>query len=161
MRYRDDLAKKKVSKVRHLIIQNPSVIGPDAEMRELMYKINEDLRTRHVYVVDKDNRLIGSIRMNSVVQYLFPYCDVLTPGIIMNTEYSRNIFESKVSEFMRKHPLFVKENNTLEECANIFIEEKINELPVVADDMTLIGQISMHEIIRDYKNYFGEQEKSQ
>jgi len=156
MKYRNDLAKKKVSEVRHLIIASPSSISGDADMKELMYKMNEDLRTRHVYVVDKENKLTGSIRMNAIVQYLFPYCAILTPGITISSDLTPNLFATKVSEFMRKNPFFVKEDYTLEECANIFISEKINELPVVTDDMTLIGQISMHEIIKDYKNFFTE-----
>jgi len=150
MRKENQLENKKIGNIRNLIVKDPTVIDKDAEMLEVLRKMNEDLRTRHLYVVDKDNKLVGSVRMNSIVQYLFPYASVLTIGVQLQSDLGNNLFSKKVSDIMRREPFYVKEDDTLGDCAEVFISEKINELPVVKDDMTLIGQINIHEIIEDY-----------
>jgi Mg/Co/Ni transporter MgtE len=124
-------------------------------MDVLMDKINEDLKTRHVYVVDEDNKLIGSVRMNSIVQYLFPMGAVLSAGVFSADHLKVNLFSTKVSDIMKKDPFSVKEESELASVAVIMIKEKINELPVVDDDMKLIGQVNVYEMIEAYKTING------
>ena len=151
MKYRNSLIEMKVGEIMHLAVNNPTIIKADADMKELLFSINKDLRTRHVYVVNEEDKLIGSVRMNAVVKYLFPYCAAITSGISLSTRSTLNLFPDKVSDFMNKDPFFIKENDLLETCAKVMIEEKINELPVVDDNMKLIGQVNVYEMIEGYK----------
>ena len=51
---------------------------------------------------------------------------------------------------MDDSPRFVKEATSLSDMANILVQEKINELPVVDDQMHIIGQLSLYEITTAY-----------
>ena len=148
---RNSLGKMQVFEVRNLVVETPTTIGPNENMDELLVKINEDFKTRHVYVVDKADKLIGSVRMNSIVQYLFPMGSVMSSGLSTIGNMEINFFSHKVSDIMKRDPFFVKEDAALSSIARLFINEKINELPIVESDMTLIGQINVYEIIEAYK----------
>ncbi|MCF6174560.1 MAG: CBS domain-containing protein [Victivallaceae bacterium] len=151
MEKRNFLGKMAISEVRNLIVKKPTTIKLNANMDELLKKVNEDLKTRHVYVVDDDNRLVGSVRMNSIVQYLFPMAAVLSSGVTSTTKLNVNLFSVKVADLMKQDPFSVKESTSLSKMAIIMIKEQINELPVVDEDMTLIGQVNVYEIIEAYK----------
>jgi CBS domain-containing protein len=145
------LKKMEAKDIRSLLIENPSIISQDAPINELLAKINEDLRTRHVYVVDKENKLIGAVRMNSIVQYLFPMSAIIqqTTDDIHHLS-SVNFQAGKVFEIMNKNPSYVFESTNLAEMATILMKEKINELPVVDKDMKIIGQVNVYELILAY-----------
>jgi Mg/Co/Ni transporter MgtE len=151
MEKRNFLGKMAISEVRNLIVKNPTTIKLNDNMDELLKKVNEDLKTCHVYVVDDHNKLIGSVRMNSIVQYLFPMAAVLSAGTTSTTKLNVNLFSVKVADLMKQDPFSVKESTSLSEMAIIMIKEQINELPVVDEDMTLIGQVNVYEIIEAYK----------
>ena len=148
---RHQLAKIKIEEIMDLVVATPTTIKADADIDDVIIKINDDLKTRHVYVVDDENRLIGSVRMNTIVQYLFPLGAIFTAGITTYNNLNVNIFSKKVSDVMKKDPFYVKPNAQLSEIASIMINEKINELPVVDDDMKIVGQINVYEIIEAFK----------
>ena len=151
MEKRNNLGRMSISEVRNLIVKEPTTIHLNDEIDELIKKINENLKTRHVYVIDDNRKLIGSVRMNSIVQYLFPMAAILSAGITSTTKLDVNLFSYKVADIMKQDPFSVKEDSKLGDIAMIMIKEKINEFPVVDDDMRLIGQINVYEIIEAYK----------
>ena len=67
-----------VADISHLVVEDPSRIGPDANLHELLETMVADLRTRNVYVVDADQRLIGCVRMERIVEQLFPLQAIVT-----------------------------------------------------------------------------------
>jgi len=150
MKRRMQLGNMKVKEVQHLLVENPSVIKEDATIEQVLAKINEDPRTRHVYVVDNCNKLIGSVRMNTVVKDLFPITAIVD-GL---DDVSHDCFVSfgvkTVNSIMNEKPLFVKGETLLSEMAKILMHEKINELPVVDDEMKVIGQVNVYEVIKAY-----------
>jgi len=119
--------------------------------------VNEDLKTRHVYVIDEDNILTGSVRMHSILKYLFPYSSKLTNGLTMEAGSVYNVFASEVAEIMKKDPFYVTDDDRLDKAAEIMLREGINELPVVDDNMKLVGQINVYEIIEAYKDFYAKQ----
>ena len=149
---KENLLKKMTAKdIRSLLIDKPSIISQDAPINELLAKINDDLRTRHVYVVDKENKLIGSVRMNSIVQYLFPMSAMIHQTAEDPHHFcSVNFQADKVSEIMNPTPSYVSESTNLAEMAKILMKEKINELPVVDKNMIIIGQVNVYELILAY-----------
>lgn len=144
------LGRKTVSEVKDLLVKNPTVVRLNDSLDSVCASVVHDPKTRHVYVVDDDNRLLGSIRMNTMVEYLFPYTTMV--------EQSSKILKGKAvgpdathaEDVMDEKPLHVKESTTLSEVARIFMRERINELPVVSDDMVIIGQVNFYEIIIGY-----------
>lgn len=51
---------------------------------------------------------------------------------------------------MDESPRFVRKSTSLRDMAGILMQEKINELPVVDDDMHIVGQINIYEVFMVY-----------
>ncbi len=151
-----------VRDVRELIVKQPTTISPDASLRELLAKYNEDLRTRHVYVVDADSKLLGVVRMNTIVRFLFPYAAVAEEGASTAYEMALNPniqtvviegadpLEMTAENIMNDDPYSVTEDTQMHDLAKILIRDVINELPVVDTTGKIIGQINVYEIIDEF-----------
>ncbi len=153
------LSDLKVKDVMELVIKEPGYVTLKNTIIDLLKKIIEDPRKRHVYVVDENMKLIGVIRMNYIVQYLFPFEAMLdsTDEYIVRNFF--NFEEDKIEDIMNSNPRYVKKETQLGDVAKIFMEEKINELPVVDDNFKLIGQINVFEIITAYLNQITNRDK--
>ena len=153
MRIRNKLKEKTVNDIRRLAVTTATTANPEESIESIILKINNDLSTRHVYIIDETNTLIGSFRMNSVLKYLFPYSADITNGISLSNDLFDNILAIKASELMRRDPLYVIDTYKIDDCAELMLREGINELPVVDENMKLIGQISVFDIIEAYKKF--------
>jgi len=142
----DDLT---VADVRHLLVEHATVIKQHQPMRMLLEKLIEDPRKRNVYVVDDENVLIGSVRMNAVVESLFPLSAVLEYSGLLTME-SFHLVGSTVDDIMDEKPCFVSESTSLSDMARILMREKIDELPVLDGQHRVIGQINVYEVIAAY-----------
>jgi CBS domain-containing protein len=150
------LGALRVRNVRELIVSKPTTIGPDESIIALLTAINDDKRTRHVYVVDEQNRLLGSVRMLSVVEYLFPFSAALERGgglIGCSVDWT----DKMVRDLLNYHPFMVNEVDQLVDAARIMMREKITELPVIDTDGRVIGQINMYEIIEAFLQGMGQE----
>jgi predicted transcriptional regulator len=82
----------------------------------------------------------------------------LLAGILMIREHGSELtignlanFEAEtVQDLMNENPHFVKESTSLSDMANILIQQKNNEFPIVNDDMRLVGQVNVYEMIMAY-----------
>ena len=149
------LGNMKVSDVKHLLVMDPVVVSPDQAIDELLATMIKDPKKRYAYVVDKKGRLIGSVCMNDVVKYLFPFEAVVESSTEMLVgKYA--YFETKtVGDIMNDSPRFMKEDTLLSDMADIMVQENINELPVVDDKMHIIGQLSLYEVTTEYLKKVG------
>ena len=146
------LGRKKVRDVQHLLVKDPTLVSPDADLDSVCASIVSDPKTRHVYVVDENRKLLGAIRMNKMVEYLFPYTAMVEQGTKILKGKSTSPDAKIAADVMAETELYVKESTRLSEVARIFMRERINELPVVDDDMVVTGQINFYEIIIGYLN---------
>ena len=67
-----NLASLKVRDIDHLLVVEPSWVYESASIDEVMQKMLADLRTRWIYVIDAQKKLLGGVPMNAVVEFLFP-----------------------------------------------------------------------------------------
>lgn len=139
-----------VSDVCELVVENPSAIGPDAPLVELLEKMVEDIRTRHVYVVDDHRHLQGVVRMHMVTGLLFPLQALGTVMSDVNLLRYVNLSGQFVRDVMNTSPLSVRADTSLHDMARVLLEEDLTELPVVDEKNRLIGQVNMYEIIKAY-----------
>ena len=144
------LGHLQVKDIRHLLVENPASVPAGAPLRDVLAKMTEDLRTRQVYVVDNEGRLIGAVRMNSVVEYLFPLEATLEHDKGLYVAYFPKIGAQTAADLMVSPPIRVTEETTLGEMSRLLMEEGINELPVVDEQERLIGQVNMYETINAY-----------
>lgn len=139
-----------VADVWDLVVDNPTTIGPDAPLVELLERMVEDVRTRHVYVVDAQRHLIGVVRMTMVTELLFPLqalsAELSEPYLFRQVRLGGQT----VRDVMNSEPRSVRADTGLQDLARVLIEERITELPVVDKTMRLIGQVNMYEIITAY-----------
>lgn len=139
-----------VGDIRRLLVENATVITLDKNHRDLLAKMIEDPRTRHVYVVDDRGVLIGSVRMNTIVEYLFPLSSAIERGGAQTIGSLAMFASGGIEELMNEDPCFVEESTSLSDVARIMIREKVNELPVVDNEHRVIGEVNVYEIIAAY-----------
>lgn len=151
MQIKANLNKKQVKDVCRKLISMPAVVKQNATMNEVLKSVMDDTRTRHAYVVDETDKLVGEILMNSLVEFLFPYVAMVTTPIAANATEVFRWGANLAGEIMDTEPSYVTEDSSLAEAAKIFLRDKINELPVVDSEMHLVGQISFYEIIMEYQ----------
>jgi CBS-domain-containing membrane protein len=135
----------RVADVRHPPVARPAVITPDQSIRRLLQLILEDPRTHHAYVVDRDGRMIGTIRLDALVRFLFPHESVDTSE--GTGEMLRVLSADCAGDIMQEDFRWVKDSTTLEELVKIMIEDRVDELPVVDEQMRPVGEIGMIDVI--------------
>ena len=147
----EKLSKIKVKDIMHLIVKKSATISKDSSLDQLLSKILEDTTSRHVYVVNEGNKLIGSVRLNNILKFLFPAIslqentDVFEIGSYM--EYSN---AQKVEDVMNTVCSYTFDDTMISDVIRIMIREKTNELPVVDKEFRVIGEINVLEIIMYY-----------
>jgi len=135
-----------VADIRELWVERPPAVFPSCPVELVLAKIHEGPRTRHVYVVDADNLLLGSIRMSAVLGYFFPQT-ALGEGL---RQGGGSDGAPAAADMMDDNPFYVEPHTQVSFMAKIMINERINELPVVDGDKRLIGQVNMYEVIAAY-----------
>ncbi len=144
----EKLLNVRVSDISKLIVKEPAVVRYDTTIKQMLETVIKDTRSRHAYIVDDNNKLIGSIRLNNIIQFLFPTTILMedreSPRLCSFLDYSE---ASKVKEIMNNKPVFVYENTPLPKMVTLMRQELINELPVVDKQMHVIGEVNVLEII--------------
>lgn len=139
-----------VNDIDHLLVPNPASVSAHASMKDVLEKMTEDLRTRQVYVVDSENCLVGTVRMHSVVEYLFPYDAILELNKSLYSAYLPKMGAKTAADLMISPAVRVTKETTLGDMAGLLMKEGISELPVVDEKEHLIGQVNMYEVITAY-----------
>lgn len=145
------LSESLVKDIDYLVVKNPTTVHKNAPIKEVLKSIVSDLHTRHAYVVDDKGKLIGSIRVNYIIQYLFPTVTLLENREIPQMGTFMEFYNAKTAEdIMNANPVSVYQNSTLGELVKLMTEEKINEIPVLDENDKLIGEANILEIIMHY-----------
>jgi CBS domain-containing protein len=107
-------------------------IAPDASVFEAI-QLMADKRVGALMVVDR-NELVGVISERDYAR-----------EIVLKDRASR---DTPVSAIMTQRVLYVRPQQTLEECMALMTEKHLRHLPVL-DDGRLIGVISIRDVIKD------------
>lgn len=145
------LSNAKVKDISKLIDVNPALVTPDTSIRKTLEKIIVDTRSRHAYIVDENNVLIGSIRMNNVIHYLFPTVSLMQEKETFNiSSFLEYTSAQKAGEIMNQRPVYVYEDSLISDMVSIMTRERINEMPVVDEQKHVIGEINILNVIVYY-----------
>ena len=145
--HEENLEKVLISEIHNLIVEDPTVINKDTCINEIMSAIVSDTRSRHAYITDEDGKLIGSIRTNHIIQYLFPTIFLKENNLMQISSFLEFSNAKTAEDIMNKNPNYVFEHTSIQRLIEIMISEKINELPIVDKDLKLIGEVNVMEII--------------
>ena len=141
------LAHMRVAEVHGSIVTTAATVAPDASIAELLEKILEDPRTRHVYVVDEAGRLLGSVRLVAVLRHLFPYTSLPDAERASPSELLRYLAAATAAEIMNPAPRYVTEDASMLEVVRLMVEENLGELPVVDAGRRVVGEVNFLEIV--------------
>ncbi len=132
----------KVKSVRCLITKDASTVKKDADAMTTAKEIVKDPKTRSVYVVDSDNKLLGIIPAMNFTQYLFYE---YVPDEFFYYKAIRPIEEITAEDIMLP-PVYVKEEDTLDTAFQKMFSENLKELSVVDDEMHVMGDLNILEL---------------
>lgn len=148
-----NIKQKKVGDIRNLIVGEASSIKDDQKISELFECFLKDERTRHVYVLNAEGVIVGSVRLNDLVELIAPYIDFLRDE--MFNRFMSEFTQKKVSDIMLKDFLSLQESSSISEMVDIMVDNKVNELPVIDDHKRIIGEVNFLELIK----YFSDNER--
>lgn len=129
------------------------------DLVEDVIKILMDKNISGVPVVDEENHVIGIVTEGDLIyrskKLKIPTFFSILDGYVF-LESTKTIEKQlkkmvgyRVEDVMTTEVITVEEDQTVEEVATLMTKEKINRVPVVAEDK-LVGIISRRDIIRSY-----------
>ncbi len=153
-----------VGDICQLITKKPSVVSLETTMFDVISTFFDDMRLRHVYVLDRHNVLQGMMRMRDMLRYFFPGVSIQEIGfdpawafrmnLLTNTIGTLGMEEPKkrqVADIMDAEPRAITRGMELREAARMMIRDDVNELPVVDDMFRLEAELSVYEILHYFR----------
>jgi len=121
----DSWLKVKVKDINQLIVKNPSTLNETSSLKDLLEEIVKDAKSRHVYIVNYQNKLIGSVRLNNTLQYMFPTISLLNENDVFQIG-SYQVYSSakSIKDIMTANPSFVYEDTLLSEMVKLWSVKK-------------------------------------
>jgi CBS domain-containing protein len=123
----------------------PAVVPAEASLREVAHKMVEDLKTREVYVVDRERRFLGVITLRRLARWAFAS---ELPGELSPTELLDFLSSKTAGDLALRKPAYVREEDTLERLLGVMFRYDINEIPVVDAEGRIVGNLNMLELLK-------------
>jgi len=143
---RNSVKNTTVSDIRELLVQKATSVYENDSVYTVIDKLLENPISRHVYVTDENNKMVGSIRMNNLIEYIFPF---ETYWLKKNyDDYIEVFYRETAGEIMTKDFVYVKNETTLGEMVLIMDKTKINEMPVLDNENNICGEVNFLEVLR-------------
>ena len=143
-------------RVKDIMDATPNLIRTSDTFEHLI-KVLDAVKYRVVFVVDKEDKLVGIVTESDIVKVLIPkyisFDEFLISAIDENYLENKCI-ESRnltIPEIMTKTILSVHEDDTVIKAAAIMVVNKIHTLPVVRDSK-IIGIVHLINLIKHIMN---------
>jgi acetoin utilization protein AcuB len=136
--------------VSDCMTRHPIMVGPEQKAAEIQQIMVEN-KIRHIPIVGDGKRLLGMITRAELS--LKP--DLL--GSLNVWEISRRLGDVTAKQIMlpRKKLHVIEEKRTVERAAAIMMEHKLDYLPVVDSDDTVVGILSEVDLLRAFTLMLG------
>ncbi len=143
-------------KVKDIMDPSPNIIRTSDTFEHLIRRLDE-IKYRSVFVVDKEDKLVGIITEGDIIKVLIP--KYLSIDEFLISAMDENYFEKKcienrnltITEFMTKTILSVHEDDTVIKAAALMVVNKIHTLPVVKDSK-VVGIVHLINLIKYIMN---------
>ncbi len=100
-------------------------------------------RIRNLPVVDDEKKLAGIVTENDVEKNLSPRL-----GTVNETESDRDSLQIRVHRVMTRKPFVISSDAYVAQAAKVFLEKKINCLPVSSETGKIVGILTVSDILR-------------
>ncbi len=137
--------------VKNVMAKNPVCIAPEASVTDAKALMNKH-KIGKLPVVDKANRLVGILTKNDLSKAgpsEATTLDMFEIGYLLS--------KLTVSKVMNKNVITVAENETVEECARIMVDNQIGCVPVM-NGSVLVGIITESDLFNLFTDMFGARE---
>ena len=137
------IKETKIKDMRMLVTPYPAFVDKNATTDDVAKMMIANPRLKTVYVVNHELKLLGGITLKRLIRQEF---SDLLPN---NFEYFGALdFIGKNTAFdMIERLVYVKEEDTLKTAFLKMYENELDELPVVDDNLQLIGNIDLLELL--------------
>lgn len=135
-------------KVKEIMNSRPRTIHLDTTIRGTMQRLRQQIEDC-LPVVDADGKLVGVVTESDILYALRVPPRRGTVGSAMVRQAMKQV-ASNAGELMTKNPVSVTPDMTIQDTLSIMVEHKHRHLPVVDKNNTLVGLISLREIISLY-----------
>ncbi|MBM2834275.1 MAG: hypothetical protein HW406_1436 [Candidatus Brocadiaceae bacterium] len=139
-------------KVRDIMDPSPDIIRTSDTFEHLI-KILDEVKYHVVFVVDKEEKLVGIVTEGDIIKVLIPKYITVDESLIsvMDVNYfERKCRESKdltINEIMSKTTFFVREEDPIIKAAALMVVNKIHTVPVVRNGK-VVGIVSRLTLIK-------------
>jgi CBS domain-containing protein len=144
-RMADELSFRYVRDAYRLIVTKPIVVTKGLALHEVVDRVLADPRTRSAYVVDDRGKLAGMIGLTQMLNAIQSSLSLFEKGRPQSTS-RRAPLPFSVEEYMVK-PVTVTEDDRLLSALEKMIKHGLEDLPVVDEDGTLVGELNGFEIL--------------
>ena len=144
-RMADELSFRFVRDAYRLVVTNPIVVTKGMGLHEVVDRVLADPRTRSAYVVDDKRKLVGMIGLTEMLAAIQGSLSLFEKGR-QHPRSKRIPLPFSVEEYMVK-PVTVTEDDRLLTALEKMMKHGLEDLPVVDEHNTLIGELNGFEIL--------------
>jgi len=119
------------------------LVSPDSTIDEVYVTMVKDLKTRAVYVVDHNKKLLGLIEIGNLIHL---YGAKYASGPIDILSHFSEFLADKAKDIMRA-PISVKMDDSLKTAIKLMLESQIYDIAVVDKKNTVQGSINCFELL--------------
>ena len=133
----------KIKDMRMLVSPYSVFVNKHETLDDIAKMFIADPSLKSVYVVDDKQQLVGSITLRKLIKHEFMNL------IPTSFEYfdALEFIGSKSAEDIMIAPFFIKDDDTLKTAFIKMYENDLEELPVVDDNLHLIGNLNLIELL--------------
>ncbi len=135
----------RVKDVMSLITTDAYTVNENDSLDKIIREMVKDPKTQSVYVVNDKEELVGIITLDIALQYL--YSEYIPPQYL---EFNISVMEgaNTVAKNIMLPPVYVKESTPISEAFTKMFEYHLHEIPVVDENMRVIGDVHGLELIQ-------------
>lgn len=157
------MKNSKIGEIRKLITGEPCFVYENSLINDVIDKFIENPVIRAVYVIDKEKKLKGIITIQEILKKIS--LDFYSTSFFHSStsftgyEVISSISEIHAQDFMNPDIYYIKDNDSVEKAFQILFTKKAGEIPVVDDDLKLIGDLNVIELLVLWKKYYKNERK--
>ena len=144
-RMADELSFRFVRDAYRLVVTNPIVVTKGMDLHDVVDRVLADPRTRSAYVVDDKRKLVGMIGLTEMLAAIQGSLSLFEKGR-QQPRSKRIPLPFSVEEYMVK-PVTVTEDDRLLTALEKMMKHGLEDLPVIDEHNTLIGELNGFEIL--------------
>ena len=130
--------------VSQLQARDLPLVAPEAEMEELVERLAKFRHNRLLYVVDENNRLLGTISLGILLRH---YCAPSHEPRAHTRVLMHMITVERASEMMQKHPLVTTVDEEVGLILKRMIHGNVKEVPVLDDQKRIIADLTIVDLL--------------